>query len=266
MVRSCRLVLLTRCRDEGEPFGTVAELLEDPRLADAGVPNQLDEAAEAHAHRHERRVEHRQLALAVDERKLLRRFALPRAGHLTDRHRVDGFCLSLQAQCTDRLGGEDRPRPLEEIGRRPDRAGVGLRHQPGRECGGAAEDRERLSVGRPDAAREDVARGHADVQRQPRAGVDRRAHRAEQALLVPPGSGRHSRDKDDPPADRVDVALEEADAMRRGRFLHHIDHLLHRVGVERLSAESDERDRGLPVLALDALRDEVRAQLLGDAG
>ena len=72
-VRRRRLVLLAAGAHERQPFGAIAELLEDPRLADACVADQLDEAAEAHAHGHERGVEHRQLALAVDERELLLR-------------------------------------------------------------------------------------------------------------------------------------------------------------------------------------------------
>ena len=261
------LVLLAGGGHQGEPLGPVAKLLDDARLADAGVPDQLDEASEAHAHRHERGVEDGQLALAVDERQLLRGLALPRARHLAHRHRVDGLRLPLQGQRPDRPGGEEGARALEEVGRRPDRARVGFGHQPRGERGRAAENRERLAVGRPDTACEDVARGDADVQREPGFGVDRGPHGAQQALLVLAGGRRHARDEDDPPADRVDVAFEEADAVRRGRVLEGVDDLLDRLGVQRLSfsAEPDEGHRRLAVLALDAPGDQVGAERLGNA-
>ena len=254
-------------RDEGESLGAVAELLDDARLADARVADELDEAAEAHAHRHERRVEHGQLALAVDERQLLRRLALPCAGHVADRDRLDRLRLPFQRQRSDRLRGEERARAVEELRRRPDRARLGLGHQPCGQRGRAAEDRERLAVRRPDAAGEDVPGRDSDVQRQAGAGVDRGAHGAKQALLVLAGGGRHAGHEDDPSAGGVDVALEEADAVRGGRVLQGVDHLLDRVGVQRLrgSAEADEGDRGPAMFALDRLRDEMRAQLLGDA-
>ena len=97
-VRRRRLVLLARSRHDGEPFGAVAQLFDDARLADPGVADQLDEAAEAHAHGYERRVEDGQLALAVDEREPLPRPGerAPRSG--ADGDRLDRLRLALERQ------------------------------------------------------------------------------------------------------------------------------------------------------------------------
>ena len=80
--------------------------------------------------------------------------------------------------------------------------------------------------------------------------------------------------EDDATADLIDVALEEADAVRGGRLLQRVHDLLDRVGdgidalvLEQLvdSAEADECDRAVTMLALDLLGGEVLAEGLRHA-
>ena len=115
-VRRRRLVLRARGR-HGEQVGRLRlQLLDEPRLAHAGLADQLDDVAEAHPHGRERGREDRQLALAADERQPRARARLAAEPETpTDverRHRL-GDPLQRQRLELDRLEGAARA--LEQV-------------------------------------------------------------------------------------------------------------------------------------------------------
>ena len=86
-------------------------------------------------------------------------------------------------------------------------------HQAGGERGGVAEHRVRPPEARAHLAREDASLAHPDVDRERKALVDDRPHRAEHPLLVVAERLRSARDQDDSSAVAIDVALEERHAV-----------------------------------------------------
>ena len=82
-------------------------LLDEPRLAHAGLADQLDQVAEAHAHRCDCGREDRQLALAADERQPALGLGCGRAGDGDDVEGRDrlGDALQRQRLELDRLEG-----------------------------------------------------------------------------------------------------------------------------------------------------------------
>ena len=185
---------------------------------------------------------------------------------------LDRARLAFQRQRLERRDLERGAGARDELGCRPDAALRRLRHQACGERGGAAEDRVRAAVRRADAAGEDAAFGEADVQRQPRARVDCGARGSQQALFVVARGRRDAGDEDDAATGGVDVALEEAHAVCVGGGLQGVDGFLdgRRRSVRALvlehlvdPAEPHERDRGMPVLALDLLGGQMVAQRTG---
>ena len=268
------VVRLAGRRQDGHVRRLLPHLRDEPRLADPGVADELDEAAEAGARRRERRPEDRELALAVDEREVPddgRGAAACDAAQLV---RDDGARLALDRERLELVRLEARARPLEHCRRDEDLARLGAGHQARGQRGRVAEDRVRPAERRADLAREHAPAVDAHGDRQPRARVDDRADGEEHPVLVLADRLRRARDENDPAAVAVDVALEEGHAVLARRALHGADELVHgrRGGVEAVlgehagePVEAQERDRRLAVLRLDRACADGRAHRHRDA-
>ena len=268
-----RLVLLARRRRDRQAAGAVADLLDDPRLADAGGADELDEAAEAHLRRDEHGVEHRHLALPVDERQLAGRPGARAAPTAPTETASTGLALPFSASGSSGVTSNAVRERATSSGvvhtarsgafaiSRAASAAVPPRIVYVRRYGGPIRPAKTLPSARPMWS---GSRG---------ARVDGGARGSQQALLVVARSRRDARDEDDTPTGGVDVALEEAHAVCVGRGLECADGFLdggcgsvRAFLLEHLvdPAEPHEGDRGVAVLALHLLRGQMVAQR--DAG
>src|SRR6187397_583284 len=99
-VRGRCLVLVAAKRDLSHVGAVVAQLLSQSRLADPRFADELDERAETHPYRRDRRTQNCALALAVDEWELVVRSARLRAlrsrTELAEDERLDGPALAFE--------------------------------------------------------------------------------------------------------------------------------------------------------------------------
>ena len=274
-VRRRGLVLRAGRRDGEQVRRLRLELLDEPRLAHAGLADQLDQVAEAHPHRRERGREDRQLALAADERQPVLGSAAAVPETATTSKAVTGsaipFSVSGSSSTVSKVLRERSSRSLV-VSTWP---GSGLAHQPRGERGRLAEDRVGAPEARTDLAGEDAAAGGADPERQLGREVGDPARGSQNALLVLARRLGRAGDEDHLAAVGVDVGLEEGDAVLVGHPLRArdqlVEHLGHAfgagVGEQGVdAAEMDERDRGLPVLGLGATVRDHAADRRGNAG
>ena len=140
------------------------QLLDESRLADPRLADELGDLALTQASRSDGRLELRQLLFATDDRQLLGSFFLHDAGDHADAVGRDRPLLAFDQERL-RRGLEAGRRAFEHLGGREDLARLGPRGQPCGEIDGVAHD----GVG-PASARTDVAG-------ERRAAVDARTER-----------------------------------------------------------------------------------------
>ena len=222
VVRSRRLVLLAAQRDLPHVGAVLAQLLREPRLPDAGLADELDERAEAHPDRRDRRSEDGALALAVDEGQLVVRRGPPRVA-------LSGASSPSTTACTGSLfpftwKGSSSVASNGAPPRANASAETQISSSPARAISRAASAAVSPSTvyvlpeARADLTGEDASLAHADVHGERKSGVDDGTDGPEHPLLVVAERLRCARDQDDPPAVAVDVALEERHAMGRRRL------------------------------------------------
>ena len=205
----------------------------------------------------------RSLPLAVDKGKLfLFRIARRRLGpEAAEDDRLDGLALSLhreglelrrlEAGAASAANADDATHTSSS----PERAM--------RRAASAAVSPSTVYVLRNDRAnlpREHASFADADVDRERKTSVDDGPHRAQEALFDIPERLWSAGDEDDPAAVAIDVAFEERHLMlvcsRLDRAREHVQRVGGRLGplgsdhvVD--SRETDESDRGVPVLAFE---------------
>src|SRR5207244_4208648 len=205
--RRRRLVFLAAGRQLLEADRRRAQFLDEARLADAGLADELDDPARAAARLLDRRTQHRELLVAPDERQLRRRRLLLELEQLAEPEGIDRTLLALHEERL-RLRVEARARALQHLGARKDLAGLRARRKP--RCGvdRVAHDRVRAAELRADRAREDGSAVYARREGDRDAGVEDRAHRAQHPLLLAARAHRRTRDEIDLAAVAVDVGFE----------------------------------------------------------
>ena len=226
VVRSRGLVLLARRGQLQHVAALLEEVVREPRLADPGLADELDQRPEARAHRRHRGRKHGALPLAADERELLlrggRHLGLDptdgvnverghRLGDAFERERLERRssrtrCARARACPESSAAARASPCPSAVRRARPSSRGWCT-------CGGT----------RPRPRPRRRGRGSTPMpQRERRLEVGDAARGAEDALLVLAlGLGRPG-DEDDLAAVAVDVGLEERHAVLVGHLLRRV--------------------------------------------
>ncbi len=245
-----------------------AELVHEPRLADAGLADQLDDLKLAHARRVDRGLQKLELLRAADDRSCCVDLRLSRADGFAHMMSRDGALLALDEQRL-LLGRVDRPRAVEDVRRRQDLAGLGASRQACREVDRVAHHGVRAPACVADVAGEDVTAIHAGAERQADVGPDDVLQRAHHSLFVLPRARRRSAGEVELQRVDVDIGLEPGQPVRlarggdrRGERVDSLEHgvrAVRRNHVVRLR-ELHERDRYLAVLGVAARDGEVGAQ------
>ncbi len=261
VVRRPRLVLLAARADLDHVAALLLQLLREPRLADPGLADQLDQRAVARTRRSDRCGEHRPLAFPADERQgpsLLGRGRGLR-GHPANVAGGDGLGDAFERERLQLDGLEGATGALEQVRRSEHLAGLRLAHQTRGESRSRTEDGVRLAELRADLAGEHAATTDPDPQPQRRLEVGDATSRAQDPLLILAFGLRRASDEDDLAAVAVDVTLEEGDPVLVRDLLGAADELVEDafqpvgafLGKQIIDpAEVDERDGGLPVLRL----------------
>ena len=197
-------------RSRINPSGATADLLEQSRLADARLPDDLHEATFPGARLLECGVEHRHLGVSAHEREPFQRgFARSRPRRAPHRPRLDGLGLALTANGSSR-SSRTACSNVEHVGRGVDLVRACLGHQPRGEVHRVAHHRVRAPVERADVAGENSAAVHADAGSG--SAARRRRSRAARAACAPRRRRclRRPRGQDQLAAVDVDVGGEEA--------------------------------------------------------
>ena len=198
-------------RDElGEAHGHRLQLLDQARLADPGLADELGDLALAQARGFERRPELVDLPLAADERELLCLFLL---GHAHDRADAVGGDRPLLALDEEglRSGLEARAGALEHLAGGQDLARLGPRGQTRREIDDVAHDGVRAARAGAHVAGERRSAVDARPQGQGGVGVQDRPQRPEHPFLVGAGARRCAGGQVELAPVDVDVGLEPCD-------------------------------------------------------
>ena len=264
VVRRGRLVLLAAQVDLPHVGAVLSQFLCESRLPDPGLADELDQRAEAHAHRGDGGPEDGPFALAVEERKLLANVrglgSVGRRQEIAQHEGLHGLGLALEQQRLELGGCERSTAARERPGRHPDLVLSGASHQPRRKRRRVAEHGVRPPEAGADLSGEDASLAHTDVNRKREARVDDRANRSEHSLLVVAEGLRRARHEDDATAVAIDVAFEEGHlVLVRGRLNganESVERVRGRLGSLRLddlvrAGEADEGDRGVSVLSLE---------------
>ncbi len=245
-VRAARQVGLARDGRDLQARGLGEQLVEQARLAGAGVADQLDDPARAVDRGRERPVEQRELVVATDERQHRRPLGLsgsrrPALGRLLpERDRVHRLRLALDRQRGELRGLERRARARHEVGGGEDLPRFRGGHEPRREVDGVAHHGVRPPVPRTDLTGEHVTAVHADPDRQRELRVLQAPHRAEHPALVVAVRDGHAGREDDLPAVAIDVGGEERDALRVGGCLRRVHELVDRTRSRTRARRRDE--------------------------
>ena len=277
VVRRPRLVLLAAGADLHHVAALLLQLLREPRLADPGLADQLDQRAVARTHRSDRCGEHRPLAFPADERQCpsllgrgrrLRRYGANVAGG-------DGLGDAFERERLQLDGLERASGTLEHVRRGQHLAGLRLAHQARGEGRGRTEDGVRLAELRADLAGEHAAAADPDPQRQRRLEVGDATSSAQDPLFVLAFGLRRAGDEDDLAAVAVDVTLEESDPVLVRDLLGAADEFVQGafqpvgalLGKQIVDpAEVDECDGGLPCSDSDLPSASWATDRGGDAG
>ena len=261
-------VLVAARGEVREPDGQRLQLLDEPRLADAGLADQLGNLALAHACRIDGCAQLDELLLTADDRQLLGRFLLDHTGRRAHAVGRDRALLALDEERL-RRGFELRARALEHLARGEDLARLGACGQARGEVDGVAHHGVGAAGARADVACEGRAAVDAGPKRQGGVGVEDRPEATQHPLLVRPGARRSPGRDVELAAVDVDVRLEPREAELRRHAADGLaepgERLAQRLGAalreQRLDArELHERGRHLPVLRLAGLETEVGAE------
>ena len=243
-----------------------ARLGDEPRLADAGVRDDLEQLQLAQPRSPDRIAKHVELRLAPDDRARIDRRPRAAAARLADGVGQDRGLLALHEQRLH-LRRVRRARAVENVCRREDRPGRRPGGQPRGEVDGVAHDRVRPSRRRADVAGEDPSAVDAGLEREPDVGGHDVPQRSEHRLLVLTGRRGSAGGEVHLRGVGVDVRLEPRqpvapagvgdDACQRVEPTGDLGRILvGGVGAGRL----DERDGDLAVLRLAARDGQVVAQ------
>ena len=257
-----RLVLIAAQRDLPHVDAVLAQLLREPRLPDPGLADELDERAEAQPHRRDRRRQDRSLPLAVDKGELLLfRVARRRLGpEAAEYDRLDGLALPLHREGLELRRLEAGAASGECRRRDPHLVFARAGHETRRQCRRVTEHRVRPAKRCANLPREHASFADADVDWEWKTSVDDGPHRAQEALFDVPERLRSAGDEDDPTAVAIHVAFEDRHLMlvcsgldRAGQHVQRVGGRLGPLGSDHVvdSRETNESDRGVPVLALE---------------
>ena len=156
-VRRRRLVLLAARAETRKSRDALDHLLDEPRLADARLADDLDDPAVPGADVVDDAESASSSASPPDERRSWRRGRSLRAGDRPDDRGADGLRLALRANGSIGVVSNDRPRAVEDDLGREDLAGLGLAHDPRRGVDRVAEHPVGAPVRRAEVAGEDLA-------------------------------------------------------------------------------------------------------------
>ena len=246
--------------DDGEVRGLVEQRLQERRLPDPGLPDELDGGSLARSPALERRAQQPELGLAAQERA---GHGPPwRAPRPTDDLRPDHRALPLDGERRDRRAVERLSDAAEHALVREDATLGRMAHHPRREVDRVAHGGPRAPLGRAHVERERTAAVHARAHVE-RPGATRHVEqRVEHAVGVVRRRGRRTRDEHHLAAVPVCVRADEGDPVRLARLLETGVQLVQRrgdrlgaVGREEAveAAELEESDRHRTVLAFPRL-------------
>jgi hypothetical protein len=228
-VRRGGLVLLADQLDRSEVVRLRPHFLDQPRFADAGLADELDEPPRTAARDVERMTEDRELPVASHERRGGAPASVP-ALERTELERGDRLGLTLEREGADgerlelrRGTGKGRFGDEHAADRR-------LAHDPRGRVDRVALDRVGAPVGRAEVAREHATAVDPDADRDPAAGVDDLPDRPEHALLVVSGRSGSSRDQHHLATVPADVRLEKRHTVASRCVLNRGDELVHPLG------------------------------------
>jgi hypothetical protein len=251
----------------GRPPGL--QLLDEPRLPQARLCDDLDGLAVPGSRLLEGFAQVAELRLTADQRR--RGYAsCVVSQRRADRERLHERGLALDGERLERLVREERVRPHQHVRGREDLARRRLSHHTRREVDAVALDGVRPAERRAEIACENTTAVHARPQWKRRLVVHDRANSPEHPLLVVAAARRCPCGEEDLPAVRGDVRLEERHLVSRALALSDADAFVERVGDRVAPAldqevicagEFDEADRDQPVLRLSPLREHVVADL-----
>ena len=273
-IRGRGLIHLAPSHDHGHVQGAGEQFLDQPGLADPGLPDQLDDAPMAPARLPQCLPQEAELFLSSHEREVSgvrRLLALSGA----EREGLDRAGLALDHEGLQRLHLEEGRRPGQHRLRHQNLARLGLAHHAGGEVHRVTLHGIGPPKRRTEVSGEDPPAVDAHPKRQGGEAVRDAAHRVQHPRFVRAGAAGRPRHEHDLPAVLGDVRLEERHAVPGARFLNVRDEAtkrgtqLVRPPVAQVvvgSPELDEGDGDVAVLRLPPSRQQVLADAQRQAG